>query len=196
MSENLIARLDRWLASHRPRYYASLLPGAERTAVEAFESQVGLSLPPTYRALLEWRNGQRPNCFEALQFNWGFLSLESVAGAKHTLDDMLGSDFEDPKWWRAGWVPFLDNGGGDLLCMDMTAEDGGVPGQLSQFWHDEEDRSIEYPSIDRWLQVFVESLEAGIWREEDDMLQPRDDAAWAAFLREHNPGYPVRRKAG
>jgi cell wall assembly regulator SMI1 len=74
---------------------------------------------------------------------------------------MIGSDFEDPRWWRGGWVPFLGNGGGDYLCLDVAAEDGGAPGQLVAFWHDRENRPIEFESFEAWLRELAESMEAG-----------------------------------
>jgi cell wall assembly regulator SMI1 len=58
-------------------------------------------------------------------------------------------------------VPFLSNGGGDHLCLDVVAEDGGTPGQVIAFWHDPENRSIEFASPDEWLETLVESMEDG-----------------------------------
>jgi cell wall assembly regulator SMI1 len=37
---------------------------------------------------------------------------------------MIGYGFDDPKWERRGWIPFLSNGGGDRLGLDLMAEDG------------------------------------------------------------------------
>ncbi|MEZ6035584.1 MAG: SMI1/KNR4 family protein [Planctomycetaceae bacterium] len=90
-----------------------------------------------------------------------FASLNDVSETKDMLDGMIGYDFEDPKWWRRGWVPFLANGSGDHLCVDLAAEDGGNPGQLIAFWHDDEERDIEYPSLADWLRELVESMENG-----------------------------------
>jgi len=77
------------------------------------------------------------------------------------LDGMIGYDFEDPRWWRRGWVPFLANGGGDHLCLDLDAGGGMSPGRLVAFWHDWEKRTVEYESLDVWLDRLVSSMEAG-----------------------------------
>jgi cell wall assembly regulator SMI1 len=161
MVSELFARLDRWLAANRPDYYARLQQGATAEALAAFEARFGLALPDDFRALCRWRNGQDPACFDSFQDNRMFSSLEDIAETKAVLDDMIGYDFEDPRWWRRGWVPFLANGGGDHLCLDLAAEDGGHPGQLVAYWHDWEDRSIEYASTERWLEAFVRSMESG-----------------------------------
>ena len=58
------------------------------------------------------------------------------------------------------WIPFLANGGGDHLCVDLSAEDGGVPGQLIAFWHDWEKHSVAFPSMKAWLTDLVESMES------------------------------------
>jgi len=96
----------------------------------------------------------------ALHRNRMFLSLEAVAEIKDLLDSMIGSDFEDPRYWRRGWVPFLHNGGGSYLCLDSTAEDGGVPGQLIAFWKADHDRPVEYPSLEAWLEAVAAFIEA------------------------------------
>ncbi len=72
------------------------------------------------------------------------------------LDGMIGYDFDDPKYWRRGWVPFLHNGGGSYLCLDLLAEDGGDPGQLIAFWKQDSDRPIEYPDLRAWIQAVIQ----------------------------------------
>ena len=158
---DLLVRMDKWLSVKRPDYYGKLLGGASQKDLDAFEKKFQLQLPPGFRELYQWRNGQDPNYSASLQDNLMFSRLEDLADSKDTLDGMIGSDFEDPKWWRRGWVPFLSNGGGDHLCVDLQAEDGGAPGQLLTFYHDWEKRAVEYPSLHAWLAELVESMEKG-----------------------------------
>lgn len=157
----LIERVDHWLAVNRPDYYGRLQPGVTDAAMDAFEVRFSLRLPEPFRAFYGWRNGQEPTCSASFQNNRMFSSLEEIAATKEMLDGMIGSDFEDPRWWRRGWVPFLANGGGDHLCLDVAAEDGGEPGQLVAFWHDWEDRSMKFPSFEAWLRQLADSMEAG-----------------------------------
>jgi cell wall assembly regulator SMI1/predicted DNA-binding WGR domain protein len=160
-SLGLLARLDKWLSANRPDYYGKLIRGASPKDLDTFEKNFQLQLPSGFRELYQWRNGQDPNCSASLQHNWMFSRLEDLSDSKQTLDGMIGFDFDDPKWWRRGWVPFLSNGGGDHLCLDLTAEDGGAPGQLLTFYHDWEKRAVEYPSLHAWLTDLVESMETG-----------------------------------
>ena len=161
MAEALIGRLDRWLAANRPDYYALLQPGATDTVLDAVETQFAVKPPAAFRQLYRWRDGQDPMSFAPLQMNRSFMRLEDVARVKDMLDGMIGSDFDDPRYWRRGWLPFLHNGGGSYLCLDLAAEDGGRPGQLIGFWKADEDRPVEFPSVEAWLADLVESAEAG-----------------------------------
>jgi cell wall assembly regulator SMI1 len=161
MVRELIDRVDRWLAGNRPEYYARLQPGVTGAVLDAFESRFALQLPEAFRQFYQWRNGQEPRCYASFQDNRMFSSLEEVAETKALLDGMIGFDFEDPRCWRRGRVPFLANGGGDHLCLDVAAEDGGTSGQLVAFWHDWEDRSVKYSSFEAWLRPLADSMEAG-----------------------------------
>ena len=90
-----------------------------------------------------------------------FSSLAALTETKELFDGMIGEDFEDPRWWRRGWIPFLSNGGGDHLCLDLAAKDSGQPGQLLVFWHDAEERLVKYASFEAWLRQLVEAMENG-----------------------------------
>jgi cell wall assembly regulator SMI1 len=87
--------------------------------------------------------------------NRTFSSLDEVSSIKELLDGMIGFDFEDPKWWRRGWIPFLHNGAGSHLCVDLAAEDGGQIGQLIAYWKADEDRPIEHPSLEAWVSKLI-----------------------------------------
>jgi cell wall assembly regulator SMI1 len=161
MVETLIERMDRWLAANRPKYYAGLQPGATDTDLDAFEARFALKLPAAFRQLYRWRNGQDPMSSAPLHLNRSFETLGAITSTKELLDGMIGYDFEDPRWWRRGWVPFLHNGGGSYLCVDVAAEGGGRPGQLVAFWKADADRPVEYPSLEAWLAELVSSMEDG-----------------------------------
>lgn len=159
--EALIARMDRWLSLRRPDYYALLQLGASNAQLDAFEATISLQLPIEFRQLYRWRNGQDPMSFVPLYLNRTYSTLEDVTKTKDLLDGMIGSDFDEPTYWRRGWVPFLHNGGGSHLCIDLVAEDGGTPGQLIGFWKADQDRPIEFRNLETWLIELVTSMEDG-----------------------------------
>jgi cell wall assembly regulator SMI1 len=122
MTTEWLERMELWLATNRPDYLERLRPGATEAELDAFEARFSLQLPDSFREFYRWRNGQPPDLSASLSQNWMFSSLDEIAETKELLDGMIGTDFEDPKWWRLSWIPFLANGGGDHLCLDLTAE--------------------------------------------------------------------------
>lgn len=154
----LIDQLDCELARRRPNYYSQLQPGVDQRSIDDLQARLTKPLPSVFVSLYEWRNGQKQDCSASLIDNWMFSPLEDVISTKDMLDGMIGTDFEEPNWWSHGWVPFLSNGGGDHLCLDVTAEFGGKPGQLITFWHDWENRSFKFSTMESWLQAVVNSL--------------------------------------
>lgn len=154
----LVRSLDCRLAQSRADYYARLQPGLGDPVIDEFQSRFGFVVPSTFRDLYRWRDGQSADCFESLADNWMFSPLGSVTTTKEMLDGMIGYDFEAPGWWCIGWVPFLSNGGGDHLCLDLTAESGCRSGRLISFWHDRGIRPIEFPSMEDWLRSIIDRL--------------------------------------
>lgn len=156
-----IERMGRWLAAHRPDYYAKLQLGVTDAQLDAFEERFALTLPTEFRQLYRWRNGQQHDYFKSLQGNRMFMSLEDVTSSKQIMDNFVGCDFDRPGWWHFSWIPFLDNGGGSHLCLDVTVVNGSQPGKLVAFWKADEDRPIEYASMQEWLAELVASMEDG-----------------------------------
>ena len=157
MSE-LVARLDAWLSRHRPAYHARLLPGLTDEEWVGFESRIGLKLPDAFRVFYQWRNGQPNDYFKSFRGNRTWTPTVDIIDTKELLDSMIGSDFE-PGWWEQSWVPFLHNGAGSHLCVDVAGANGGTPGQLVEFWNRDRDRPVAAPSLEHWLHQFVRSLE-------------------------------------
>lgn len=158
---HLLSRLEAWLRTQRPEYWASLRAGTSDAALEAFERRFAVQLPESFKALYRWRDGQALTVSAGLYGNRMFSSLEDISDTKAMLDQMIGTEFDDPAWWRTGWVPFLANGAGDHLCLDTRAEQGGNPGQLIAFWHDWNNRSTEAVSLELWLEELLRKAERG-----------------------------------
>jgi cell wall assembly regulator SMI1 len=123
------------------------------------------------------------------------MPLQEVQEVHANLCQVLGELEENGEsgrdtWWHRGWVPFLD-AGGDCLCVDTQGTLGGVVGQVISFFHDDSSRVIDYPSLRHWLETFMVSLEAGVWRERNGMLELVDKERFDQLYRQMNPGYPV-----
>ncbi|AWM40973.1 SMI1 / KNR4 family protein [Gemmata obscuriglobus] len=154
----LVGRLDAWLARNRADYYARLRPGLSHAAWLDFESQLGVKLPDAFRVLYQWRDGQG-DTFDSFHGNRQWMPAEDIGRVKTLMDGMIGYDFE-PGWWDPNWVPFLENGAGSYLCVDVA---GPEPGRLVEFWNRDHDRPEIAPSLEWWTYKFVTSLERDRW---------------------------------
>jgi cell wall assembly regulator SMI1/predicted DNA-binding WGR domain protein len=173
-SNKLIARLDTWMKKNRPEFYAHLKPGAPAQEIEAFEKELGCKLPETLKGLLLWRNGEDDEGpSERFLENYSLMNLEEIAGTWRGMQKVKKpSDFKGRHYWNVGWIPFLENGGGDYLCIDLNGV-VGTNGSVIEYWHDEDDRSFKFDSINQMLTAFVSALEAGKWE-----LQPSGFFDW------------------
>ena len=156
----LVARLDAWLSRNRPDYYRNLRPGLTDAGWADFQSQLGVPLPDAFRLLYQWRDGQQEES-PVFRGNQDWMCGDDIIRVKHLMDSMIGYDFE-PGYWDEGWVPFLHNGGGSHLCVDVR--NGG---RLVEFWKADYDRPVASPSLEHWLGEFVKSLERDRWKETD-----------------------------
>lgn len=192
----LVGRLDAWLAAHRPGFHAALNPGATPAALDALAARAGHALPPLLRELLTWRDGEPFDRFAGLAPGQVWMSITRITEELQLMDGMAAAgEFGSPDWWRRGWLPFLENGAGDLVCIDLVGSFDGEPGQIIEFVHDDAARTITYPSLAGWLGTLVEALEAGLLVEDYGDIVPVDEAALAAWVAARNPGYPIRRQA-
>lgn len=199
----LIRRLDQWLSANRPEFYRSLLPGIGPAGVRACEALLGFPMPDALIALYAWRNGQSNTssdfcgaCYADCYTPYTFMTLRQVQESHASLNE-IWRELEDTgapgrdTWWHPRWVPFLD-GAGDHLCVDAVGTLGGRQGQVLSFLHDDSTRLIDYPSLERWLETFVVSLEASLWEERNGRFQPVDNSKVEAVVNKMNPGYPIR----
>jgi cell wall assembly regulator SMI1 len=154
----LLAKIEWWLKSNRAGYFNQLLPGATDADLDTFAARFGLALPAGFRALYRWRNGQSPNDFSSFTGNRMFMSLAEVTKEKTGLDTRANTD--DPSAWRREWIPFLDDGGGNYTVVDLTPEGHG---QLRDYYHDEDFRTVVNASVEEWLQEIADSMEDGTY---------------------------------
>lgn len=186
--ERLISRLDVWLRSNRASYYDQLLPGATDEEIQRLEQSLGLSLPESFKVLYRWHNGQPDEFFEAFHDNKMFLSIQEIEKTWIDLKELLeGGDFEIENWWCVGWVPFMHDGGGNYLCLDLEGTFTGQKGQLLEFWHDDYGRDVLYPSFEDYLETLVKYFESEVWQKDEKYWIVEKD-----YITRHNPGYPKR----
>jgi cell wall assembly regulator SMI1 len=173
----VIERLDCWLAQHRPEFYASLKPGLTDLELAEFEQLVGFEFPKAFREFYRWRNGEE-YLGDPFMYNRTIMPQSDVREAWKELSGMQEcGEWEQPQWYCRGWIPFLDNGGGSYLCLDLHGSFTGKRGQVIEFWCKDSDRPIVAEDFLSWLTWFVDSLETGDWHLEPDSgnFEPRNE---------------------
>jgi cell wall assembly regulator SMI1 len=155
----LLARLDKWLAEHRPHFHRGLLPGATPAELEGLGQSLGVPLPESLKAWLAWHNGLSPDTTARFEEVWTLMNSGQIAEEKRELD----ADAADTGWQPA-WIPFLDNDAGDYVCGD-TAQ-AGVP--VREFWQDRKEHAVVAPSLEAWLAERIEAMERGDYSEDPE----------------------------
>jgi len=156
---DLLRRLDTWLKKHRPRYATALGPGANAAQLSSLEAALKLPVPVPLRHLLTWHNGQRSGFVGGFEQGWLLMGSQSIADAKHNLDSDAAAT-----GWQPSWIPFLDNDGGDYLCLDATKPECPV----RAFFLGNKKHDAVAPSLASWLADFVTNVEKGNYVEEGE----------------------------
>lgn len=160
---SLLARLEQWLAAHRKRFLTGLRPGANEKDLHALEAQLGVEVPEELRTLLKWHNGQNEEFAGNFEQAWFLMGTEAIAAAyPELLADGAGNGHGTG--FRPGWIPFLDDDGGDYLCLDTTQP--GAP--VREFRLGNHEHPVIAPTLAAWLRDFVKAVEAGDYHEEPE----------------------------
>jgi cell wall assembly regulator SMI1 len=151
-----LAKLDRLLQKIRQPYYEKLNPGLTDQEIQALEQKYQLILPESLRLLYQWKNGQAADTYESFVNNSQFMPLEEALDTQAELTSLIGFDFEIENWWNEHWIPVFHNGGGDYICIDTEGTFTGIPGQLLEFWHADNDRNVIAPDLASFLNKLVQ----------------------------------------
>ena len=149
-----LQQLDHLLASLRPEYHTTLNKPLSSSEIDNLEKKYKVKLPSDLRAIYNWKNGQNSDSYEAFVNNSMFLPLNSALEIAAENTSMIGVDFEIENWWSKNWIPIFDNGAGNLICYDLQGVFTNMPGQIIEFWHEENDRNIIAPN----LKIFIDQI--------------------------------------
>lgn len=135
--------------------------------LDTLETHIGLRLPGAYRILYKTHG------------DWGgtfglrHMPLESVLSGWNTWRDLEADSQETeghvsypPGAIKAqdinlGWIPFLEDKGGNEVGVDLNPAPAGKVGQVITYGRDEEHKDVLAPSLEAFLTEYVARLEAG-----------------------------------
>ncbi|WP_261664963.1 SMI1/KNR4 family protein [Deinococcus sp. Marseille-Q6407] len=170
----VLDRIDAWYAEHAPAIHATLRPGASDAELDALEARLGHKLPPEFRALYRWHDGQ--NWAVGGFFGLDWMPLTEVEGRWGTWDDIAREDSDmnvsiftvshptgaiREQYASALWVPFLHDGGGNHVSVDLGPDVVGTYGQVITTGRDETHRYLLASSLEGFLREYLRRLETG-----------------------------------
>jgi cell wall assembly regulator SMI1 len=138
--------------------------------VEAIEKTFKLKLPEDYVAWLALHDGGTNE--GGGPFEWAMMSLAMSAHAAHRQQSHVKTmakyeidpDEDDrvkPVFWHKSWFPFADSGGGDYKCLDLAPTKLGLRGQVIDWPHDDNRRTVEAPGFYAWIENLLDKLIGG-----------------------------------
>lgn len=167
---DLWTTLEAWLAANDPLRLTNFKQPASDTELDMLEQALGLPFPEDFKEFLKIHNGQ-PGTGPSLFEQGRLLGTTDILIEWQTWNELLQSgEFDENHsapsaeikagWWRPGWVPFLSNGRGDHLCLDMDPSTSGIRGQVIEVLHDFESRQWLTAGFTEWLEMTIKENEA------------------------------------
>jgi histidinol-phosphate aminotransferase len=156
--QELLQRLDTILRHLRPDFYQSLQPGMSEREMAEFEKKLGVVLPSDFKAFYYWRNGVKQSMF--FIDNYALMSSKQILECHFKRQRLAERSFSSVQnWWQTEWIPFLDNGSRDNICLDLNGSFRGIRGQVIEFLYKDLPRTVYYESFQKWLETTVLTLE-------------------------------------
>jgi cell wall assembly regulator SMI1 len=181
----VLARLDAWYAVHLSSDRYAFNPPATEAELDAFERLVGLEMPPAYRQLYRWHDGENDDRFGHV-YGLPLLPLHQAASQWRAwigvLADLGGNRYEipggswpegavDPAYFNRRWIPLTHDGSGNHIGLDFDPWPRGRVGQVILFGRDEDVKAVLADSLGGFLGWLAGLLESGNFRLDADSRQ-------------------------
>jgi cell wall assembly regulator SMI1 len=161
--------LEKRLAEAHPVLLERLPRGADLQALTHVEVELGVSLPPIVREIYLVHDGiGMSRAVDQYARTSYFLSLDDALHEWRLQEKCLqGGVFGDATvretrgpvrahWWNSRWFPIAATISGDLSCVDLDPDSGGLVGQIISWWHDFDDREVLAENLADFLIHHVE----------------------------------------
>lgn len=172
-------KIERWYEENAPLIFSELGAGASLADIAMFQQKTGLVLPEDFVASYMVHNGN-------VQFHdYRYLSLAQVEDNWNMLNKMLNDGkfigtTHDPEkriqdvWWHSAWIPFAEDSGGNLICIDLDPAANGVRGQVFYWEISDGPCGTHYTSFFAWLKAYKDLLyQGGLIVSADGFIIPK-----------------------
>ncbi len=144
------SKLEGELTAKASAIIESLNPGADESEIEVLEENIGQELPTDYRDFLLTHNGQSQESNPGFFDMFSLMPLELVQESWEELET-LRDDAGEENSCPGDWLPFAEDGSGDLLCVELES------GAVSKFINDDSNEEIA-DSFEEWLTDIYATL--------------------------------------
>jgi cell wall assembly regulator SMI1 len=173
--ENVWNDIKTWYAENAPNLLEDLRMGVSDQDISNFETRVGLTLPEDYKSSLKLHDGDvyvhdyNYLSLERVHQNWLMMTKQSEKGVfEENKVFEEGRGIIQNTWWHRGWIPFAEDGGGNLLCIDMVPKTDGVVGQIIKMEIHSGPIATEHQSFLNWLESYNNDLYEGVYEVDED----------------------------
>lgn len=139
-------------------------PPASQQEIQDLEKQIGKKLPEDFKEWLQLHNGQQDVGSWIVEFGY-FLDTSEIF-SNWQINNDVNEDYEpenkDDVWWHKRYLPFVGNGGGDSLAMDLKT------GSIVKHYHDQGIITGGPDSFKEWLYTVWQVFEAGQFSVDDE----------------------------
>jgi cell wall assembly regulator SMI1 len=182
-------RIEAWFKIYLPEVIADLNPPASEDAINHAQTELGVTLPDSFKALYRLHDGQRQNSRGAFFGHW-FMSLEQMlmryADWKgivvHDPASALGADLPftstpegaiQLRYADAAWIPLTEDGLSGHFGLDFNPGERGHAGQVIMFGRYVHNKLVAAPDLPSFLGWVADELEIGKGRifEADGLRQ-------------------------
>ncbi len=169
-------KLEAALKTKAPEVKRLLNKAAEEKQIVQLESTLAIALPDDFRASCQIHDGMQDGSQSIVPEGWlnepyHLMSIAQIESEWRSLKQLAESgEFSTCEtnsdegiaaaWWHTSWIPFMSNGGGDSLCIDLTPTKSGSRGQIIQFSHETSRRRLVARSYAAFMNELLEQWKA------------------------------------
>lgn len=148
-------RLENWLEANAPGCTSTLRSPATTAEIEAAETELGVTLPPSVRQTYLRHDGEDSTGWGVL--GYGLLTLSDLVETAQSLRG-IDDDF-DYDFWGNPLIPLMEVGNGDYLCVSDGPDGEETP--VLRWDHESSVRDELEPSFAAYVDTVLDAYEAG-----------------------------------
>lgn len=172
--QNLWKDIESWFKENAPIILDSLGDGASDQQINEFETSIGTMLPNDYKESLRIHNG------DVYFHSYNYLSIDRALKKWSMMTELNqdgtfeGNEVEGAErgliqnaWWHSKWIPFAEDSGGNMLCIDMAPGINGTKGQIIKMEIQSGPSATGHKSFLDWLRRYKDDLYGGKYEVDD-----------------------------